>query len=118
MSIALLLFKALQQYCEIDHALAKHGMDYAGQFTENKLCEGVMVIYLDDYRKAKATRSATLEERYGEELMCANWNPMISVSAVSSYQHPHDLSPRLPDDFESVDVDAFLDRVYMLASQV
>jgi len=77
-----------------------------------------MVIYLDDYWMAKVARSAAPEERYGEELMCANWNPMVSVSAMFSYPHPHDLSPRLPDDFESVDVAAFLDRVYILASQV
>jgi hypothetical protein len=75
-----------------------------------------MVIYLDDYRKAKAARAPTLEEDYGEELMCANWNPMISLSAES--QQPHEPSPRLPDDFGSVDVEAFLDRVHVFASHV
>ena len=80
------------------------------------MLDGRMV--MDDYRKAKMARSATLEERYGEELMYVNWNPMVSVSAMFCYQHPHELSPRLPDDLGSVDVEAFLDRVYAFASQV
>lgn len=77
-----------------------------------------MVIYLDDYRKAKAQRSPTLEERYGEELMCANWNPMVSLSALSSCPQPHEPGPQLPNDFESVDVEAFLDRIHVFASHV
>lgn len=77
-----------------------------------------MVTFLDDYRKAKAAPAPALEERYGEEVLCANWNPMVTVSAMFSCQHPHDLSPWLPDDFASVDVDAFLDRVHILASRV
>jgi hypothetical protein len=75
-----------------------------------------MLIYLDKYRKAKAARE--LEKRYGEELLCANWNPMVPISAIFSHQCPHNLSPHLPDDLASVDLDTFLDRVYAFASQV
>ena len=77
-----------------------------------------MVIYLDDYRKAKAARVPTLEQRYGEELLCVNWNPTVAMSVMFSDQRPQELNPRLRDDLASVDVDAFIERVYALASQV
>ena len=76
-----------------------------------------MVIYMDDYRKAKAAKHTEIGG-YDEELLCVNWNPAVSVLAASCYQRPHELSPQLPDDFESIDVQAFMDRVYALASQI
>jgi hypothetical protein len=77
-----------------------------------------MVIYLDEYRKAKAARAPTLEERYGEELLCVNWNPMVAMAMTFCYQRPQELSPPLPDNLASIDVDAFVERVYALASQI
>lgn len=75
-----------------------------------------MVIYMDDYRKAKAAKRT--EERYDEELLCVNWNPAIGVIAMSCYQTEQELSPKLPEDFTGVDVKSFLERVYALATQV
>lgn len=75
-----------------------------------------MLIYLDDYRKAKA--KPVEYGRYDEELLCVNWNPAVSVVAMTSYQRPQELSPNLPDDFTAVDVQAFMSRVYALASQI
>lgn len=72
-----------------------------------------MVIYLDEYRKAKAIRAL---ERYNEDRMCVNCGPLIAGDF--SYRPPHELSPQLPDDLAAVDRDAFLDRVYILASQI
>jgi hypothetical protein len=77
-----------------------------------------MVIYLDNYQKAKAARALTLEERYGEELLCANWNPMVGLSVVCWCRRPQELNPPLPPDLASIDLDEFLDRVYAFASQV
>ena len=37
---------------------------------------------------------------------------------MSCYQTEQELSPQLPEDFSAVDVPAFLDRVYALATQV
>jgi hypothetical protein len=76
-----------------------------------------MVIYLDDYRKAK---SAACAERggYDEELLCVNWNPAVSLIAMSCHQTSQELSPQLPEDFSAVDVPAFMNRVYALASQI
>jgi hypothetical protein len=76
-----------------------------------------MVIYMDEYRKAKAAKSAR-PSRYDEELMCVNWNPAIGVIAMSSYPTTQETSPELPEDFSEVDLKAFLDRVYALATQV
>jgi len=76
-----------------------------------------MVIYLDDYRKAKSAAHAELG-RYDEELLCVNWNPAVSLIAMSCYQTPQELSPQLPEDFTAVDVPAFMNRVYALASQI
>lgn len=76
-----------------------------------------MIIYMDDYRKAKALKLPA-RRRYDEELMCVNWNPAIGVIAMSCYQTAQELSPELPEDLATVDVDAFLDRVYALASQI
>lgn len=74
-----------------------------------------MVIDLDEYRKAKAIRAPALE-RHNEDRMCVNCGPLIAVDF--SYRPQHELSPQLPDDLAAVDRDAFLDRVYILASQI
>ena len=76
-----------------------------------------MVIFLDEYRKAKAAKSAE-HVRYDEDLLCVNWNPAVGLVAMSCYQTERELSPQLPEDFSAVDVPAFLDRVYALATQV
>lgn len=76
-----------------------------------------MVIYLDQYRKAKASKTA-VQRRSDEARMCVNWNPAFGTVATFCYQHPQELSPQLPDDFTSIDIDAFVSRVYALATQI
>ena len=76
-----------------------------------------MVIYMDDYRKAQAMNVAG-QARYDEELLCVNWHPGVRVLAMSWYQTNQELSPALPDDLSKIDADAFLNRVYALATQV
>ena len=76
-----------------------------------------MVIYMDDYRKAQAINVAA-HRHYDEELLCANWNPAVRVLAMSWYQTSQELSPQMPEDFSKIDAEAFLDRVYTLATQV
>jgi len=78
--------------------------------------EAGVVIYMDDYRKAQAMNVAG-RHRYDEELLCANWNPAVRTLALSRYQTTQELSPELPEDFSKIDADAFLDRVYALATQ-
>ena len=76
-----------------------------------------MLIYLDDYRKAKAAKRVEYSSRYDEELLCVNWNPAVSLVALSCYQTPQELSPALPEDSAMIEP-AFMDRVYALASQI
>lgn len=75
-----------------------------------------MLIYLDDYRKPKPAQRIE-HSRYDEELLCVNWNPAVSLVALSSYQTPRELSPELPEDYAMVEP-SFMDRVYALASQI
>jgi len=76
-----------------------------------------MIIYMDDYRQAQAMNVAS-HRRYDEEVMCVNWNPAIHGLAKTWYQTSRELSPELPEDFSKIDADAFLGRVYALATQV
>ena len=74
-----------------------------------------MVIYLDDYRKARAAQVPAVYSE--EQLLCVNWNPAFSAIALSCYQTPQELSPQLPDDYSAIRPE-FMDRVYALASQI
>jgi hypothetical protein len=53
--------------------------------------------------------------RYDDEVLNVNWNPAIAQIAMSCYQAEQGSRSRLPEDLTTVDVDAFLDRVYALA---
>ena len=77
-----------------------------------------MIISLDEYRKAKQAKRAGAVQRHDEELLCVNWNPAVSLLAMSCFQTEQELSPQLPEDFSTIDAGAFLDRVYALASQI
>ena len=76
-----------------------------------------MVIYMDRYKTAKTAPTEWLKNgTYGDEVMQAEWNPAV----VHVLREPAlaSLSPELPNDMSAVDVDAFLGRVYGLASLV
>jgi hypothetical protein len=76
-----------------------------------------MVIYLDQHRAHNAIPVSGWENgTYGDEIMNSNWNP--AVVYLSSDVAQHAISPELPDDAPAVDVDAFLDKVYALATQI
>lgn len=76
-----------------------------------------MVIYMNQYRKAKTINRVDMQ-RHAEERLCVNGNPAIGVFAAPSDQGLNKLSPHLPEDFSQVDIDALYDRVYALASQI
>ena len=76
-----------------------------------------MVIYMDQYRKAKSAPVEWLKNgTYGEEIMQANWNP--AVVQMSRETAPETPSPDLPDDESSVELDALLDRIHALATLI
>jgi hypothetical protein len=76
-----------------------------------------MVIYMDDYRKAQAM-NVSAHRRYDEELLCVNWNPAVRTLARSGAKTTQEPSPEMPQDAPIKDIDAFLGRVYALATQV
>ena len=66
----------------------------------------------DDGSKPKANG----ESRYDDELLSANWNPVIDLLAWSCGKTLEDVS-RSPDaDMTDSDIDAFLRRIYLLGA--
>ena len=83
-----------------------------------------MLIYMDNYRKAKVARLMRLARvaklhghRQEEELLCVNWNPAFGSIAMSFYQTPQEMSPQMPDEMDEFSP-ALMDRIYALASQI
>jgi len=79
-----------------------------------------MVTNLNEFRKQKAAKNASTSApaQREDELLCVNWSPAYAVVALSCYQTPQELSPQLPDEFEGVDMTAFMSRLRALASQI
>ena len=75
-----------------------------------------MVINLNQYRAARAQKQQAQQRE--EELLCVNWNPAFGIVALSCFRTPQELSPQLPDDFEGMDMPAFIERLQSLASQI
>jgi hypothetical protein len=76
-----------------------------------------MVIYLDQHRAPNATSdSGSKNDTYGDEIMNSNWNPAAVYMSCDVGQRA--ITPELPDDASAIDVDAFLDKVYALATQI
>ncbi|MEO7726618.1 MAG: hypothetical protein ABIS45_05145 [Burkholderiales bacterium] len=76
-----------------------------------------MVIYMDQYRMAKAAPAAWLKNgTYGGEAMQAAFHPV--VLQLVSEKTAVTASPDLPDDMSNPDVDEFLQRIYELASLI
>jgi hypothetical protein len=76
-----------------------------------------MIINLNEYRAARAQKQLA-QPREEEELLCVNWNPAFGIVALSCFRTPQELSPQLPDDFEGIDMPAFIERLQSLASQI
>ena len=78
-----------------------------------------MVINMNEFRKAKAAKASTAPSAQRDgELLCVNWSPAYAVVALSCYQTPQELSPQLPDEFEGIDMTAFMGRLRALSSQI
>lgn len=55
------------------------------------------------------------DSRYGEELLCANWNPVIELVARSCSVTREHASRDVPARGE-IDIEGFLNRVYTLGA--
>jgi hypothetical protein len=78
-------------------------------------CTTDMVIYLHDYRKPKASRAAALE-CCKHERAYVTCGPMDSRAVGFSRRQPP-ASSQFPNDLAFINVDAFIDRAYALATQ-
>ena len=79
-----------------------------------------MVINMNEFRKQKAAKntSASAPAQRDSDLLCVNWSPAYAIVALSCYQTPQELSPQLPDEFEGIDMTAFMSRLRALSSQI
>ena len=57
------------------------------------------------------------ESRYDDELLSANWNPVIDLLAWSCGKTLDDVSRNTGADMTESDIDAFLDRIIRLAPE-
>jgi hypothetical protein len=82
-----------------------------------------MLIYLDDYRQARAGTADLIRPASrlkngtdGADVM----NTVCSRATLHTLHTPaqNTLSPDLPDDLSTIDIDLFMNRIYALASQV
>lgn len=74
-----------------------------------------MTIYLEGYREARVVKLVTRRER---ELSRVHWNPAFRMADLARFRTPQEPDTRLPDDFCTLDMRAFVDRVRALATQI
>jgi hypothetical protein len=82
-----------------------------------------MLIYLDDFRKARTgmARNQLGEARLkngtdGADVIDGSHNSAMLYALNAPAQGS--LSPELPEDLSTIDIDSFMHRIYALASQV
>ena len=68
----------------------------------------------DGNKKSDPKRSE--ESRYGDELLSANWNPIIDLLQWSCARTLSEVVRREEQHLREEDVDAFLGRIYTLGS--
>jgi hypothetical protein len=67
-------------------------------------------------RKGDEEPAAGLESRYDDELLSANWNPVIDLLGASCEKTRNDTSRDPARDVAREDPEAFLNRIYKLGS--
>ena len=68
------------------------------------------------HRKDEDELAAGLESRYDEELLTANWNPVVDLLGASCDRTREEPSRDPSRDVAQEDPDAFLNRFYKLGS--
>jgi hypothetical protein len=77
-----------------------------------------MVINLDLYRTTKAAPANMSDNStaYGDEILNASWNPVVPF--LTNEDSDRSASLDLPKDLSKEDVEAMLERIYGLATQI
>lgn len=68
------------------------------------------------YRKNDRDPDSSESSRYGEELLSANWNPVIDLLEWSCAKTLEDVGDKSKQDLSEEDVDALLGRIYTLGN--
>lgn len=56
-------------------------------------------------------REAPVNEEYGDEVLCAGWNPQLTLAAENSVSQI-DRHDNLPANLANTDIDSFLKKMY------
>ncbi len=54
----------------------------------------------------------SMEAEYGEEVMCAGWNPAVALVCQQQMVVPTDRQMEMPADLAAVNAELFLQRMY------
>lgn len=54
----------------------------------------------------------SMEAEYGEEVMCAGWNPAVALICQQQMTVPTDKQMAMPTDLATVNAELFLQRMY------
>lgn len=68
-----------------------------------------IVINVNSY----ATACDALEAQYGEEIMCAGWNPTVALVCQQPALASTQKQATMPADLAAVDVESFLQQMYL-----
>ena len=70
-----------------------------------------MATIVMDMNGCDVEHEVVVNEEYGEEVMCAGWNPQLTLAAESPVAQIN-RHVNLPADLANVDIDTFLKRMY------
>lgn len=59
-------------------------------------------------------RDVSIEAEYGDEIACAGWNPAVALACQQSVRT--EKRPTMPAELAKVDVEQFLQKMYVLLS--
>ena len=68
-----------------------------------------MVINVNSY----GTAYDAMEEQYSEEIMCASWNPAVTLVCQHPSLAPTKRQATMPADLVTVDVELFMQQMYI-----
>ena len=64
-------------------------------------------------RDSYGSEHDAMAEKYGEEIMCAGWNPAIALVSQQQLLAPTTRQTTVPADLATVDIESFLREMYI-----
>jgi hypothetical protein len=93
----------------IDPTDCRHNavITFTDNLSSSKTGEAIMAKHRDDQHKSECGTS-----RYDDELLSANWNPVLELLQWSCSHTSEVASRSAPHDYSEAEADAFLGRIY------